>query len=144
MPALRTAFEIELGGLAFYERAQHETADAELRELLALFAEMERGHQRTLSQRYHVEPGTPSTPGVERAAIFAGVERRVRTADDLFRIALAFEERAAELFREKSLQMPRGSPEGLLYEELAAEEREHVVLLTAERRRFDEHKRGVL
>src|SRR5574337_1463979 len=39
--AVRMAYEIELGGRGFYQRAATETTDAELRELVARFAVME-------------------------------------------------------------------------------------------------------
>ena len=58
----------------------------------------------------------------------------------LFRLAIAFEERASAYFHERMAKAPAGSPERALYQELAAEEREHVTLLSTEHERW---KRGV-
>jgi glutamate synthase (NADPH) small chain len=55
MNAVRKAFEIELGGQAFYHRAAVSASDPALRELFARFAAMEREHMDTLAGRYHVD-----------------------------------------------------------------------------------------
>ena len=70
LDAVRMAFEIELGGRAFYQRAAAESSDDELRALFGRFAIMEGEHMETLSRRYHIEPPHPS-PGfrVELAAM---------------------------------------------------------------------------
>ena len=60
LDAVRMAFEIELGGRAFYQRAAAESGDDELRALFSRFAVMEGEHMETLSRRYHVEPPAPS------------------------------------------------------------------------------------
>ena len=74
LDAVRMAFEIELGGRAFYQRAAAESSDDELRALFGRFAVMEGEHMETLSRRYHIEPPHPSPDfRVELAAIFAGV-----------------------------------------------------------------------
>ncbi len=51
--AIRIAFEIELGGMAFYGRAAKEVQDPTLKELFGKFADMEKEHMATLSRRYH-------------------------------------------------------------------------------------------
>jgi len=85
MEAIRKAFEIELGGHAFYERASRESKDEELRELFGRFAGMEKEHMETLSKRYHAELPTPSADfQLDRAAIFAGVDRKPRTRPTCF------------------------------------------------------------
>ena len=55
LDAVRMAFEIELGGRAFYQRAAADSSDDELRALFGRFAVMEGEHMETLSRRYHVE-----------------------------------------------------------------------------------------
>ncbi len=55
MEAIRKAFEIELGGRAFYQRASQDAKDPYLRDLFARFAAMEDEHMQTLSKRYHAE-----------------------------------------------------------------------------------------
>ena len=145
MEAIRKAFEIELGGHAFYERASRESRDEELRELFGRFAAMEKEHMETLSKRYHAELPEPSADfQLDRAAIFAGVDRKPEDPANLFRIAIAFEQRAVNFFTERGTQCAQGTPEWQLYRELAAEEREHVELLTTEYRRWQGGKAGIL
>lgn len=145
MQAIRKAFEIELGGHAFYERAAREAKDPELRELFSRFAEMEREHMETLTARYHATlPAEGEDFQLDRAAIFAGVDRKPEDPANLFRIAIAFEQRAVDFFTREGERAPAGSAEQQLYRELAAEEREHVELLTTEYRRWQTGKAGIL
>jgi rubrerythrin len=145
LAAIRKAFEIELGGHAFYERASRDARDPLLTELFARFAAMEREHMDTLSRRYHVELPQPSADfQIDRAAIFAGVDRNPDDPANLFRIAIAFEQRAVDFFTREGEGAPAGSVERDLYSELAAEEREHVELLTTEFRRWEGGKTGLL
>ena len=116
MEAVRKAFEIELGGHAFYERASRDAKDPVLRELFGRFAGM----------------------------IFAGVDRKPEDPANLFRIAIAFEQRAVDFFTREGERAPAGSVESELYKELAAEEREHVALLSTEYRRWEAGKAGIL
>jgi rubrerythrin len=143
--AVRKAFEIELGGFAFYERAAKDASDAVLRDLFSRFAAMEQEHMLTLSRRYHAElPPASADFQIDRAAIFAGVKRNPDDPANLFRIAIAFEQRAVDFFAAEAEQAPAGSVERELYRELAAEEREHVQLLTTEFRRWEAGKAGLL
>jgi rubrerythrin len=145
LEAIRMAFEIEMGGHAFYQRASQDAKDPDLRELFGRFAEMEKEHMHTLSKRYHAELPKPSDEfQLDRAAIFAGVDRRPEDPANLFRIAIAFEQRAVDFFTEKGKEAADGSPERDLYQELAAEEREHVQLLTTEYNRWQTGRRGIL
>jgi homotetrameric NADPH-dependent glutamate synthase len=145
LEAIRMAFEIELGGMAFYSKAAQEAKEPVLRELFGKFAEMEKEHMATLSRRYHVEPPT-SQEGfkIDRAAVFGGLESRPGDPGNLFRIAIGFEQRAVKFFTERGAAAPEGSPERELYKELAAEEREHVDLLTTEYERWKQGKPGML
>ncbi|MFO1200122.1 MAG: hypothetical protein U1E86_24475 [Burkholderiaceae bacterium] len=145
MEAVRKAFEIELGGRAFYLRASQEAADPQMRDLFARFAAMEDEHMRTLSRRYHAELPAPADDfQIDRAAIFAGIDRKPEDPANLFRIAIAFEQRAVDFFSQEGEKAPDGSVERDLYRELAAEEREHVELLTTELRRWQSGKTGIL
>ena len=144
LEAIRSAFEIELGGMAFYTRAAKEASAPALRELFSRFAAMEQQHMATLSARYHVEPPPPGDFRLDQAALYAGTNHQPDAPDNLFRIALAFEERAAAFFEERRARCPEGSAEATLYQELAAEEREHVYLLAGERQRFRAGKPGLL
>ncbi|MGF1640079.1 MAG: ferritin family protein [Rhodospirillales bacterium] len=143
--AVQIAFEIELGGRAFYRQAAATAKDRGLRELFGKLAEMEDQHIETLSRRYHASlPALPERSGVARAAIFAGIDGRTEDAADLLRIAIACETRAREFFEEQSRQMPEGSVAHQLYRELAAEEHEHAELLSTELDRRAEGKTGLL
>ena len=144
MDAVRMAFEIELGGRAFYQRAAADSSDDELRALFGRFAAMEGEHMEILTRRYHVQPPVPSTAfRVELAAIFAGVEHRPQDPENLFRIAIALEERAAAFFATRAGAAATGSPEQRLFIELGAEEREHASLLATEYQRWRARKPGL-
>lgn len=145
LDAIRMAFEIELGGQAFYRRASQEASDPTLKELFGRFAEMESEHMQTLTRRYHAKvPALSEAFSVDRAAIYAGLESRPNDPSSLFQIAIASEERAVAFFTERSKQSLADSVEHQLYKELAAEEREHVALLTTEFERWKEGKPGLL
>jgi len=145
LDAIRAAFEIELGGHAFYQRAANESKDPALRELFGRFAGMEKEHMETLSRRYHADlPQAGDDFQIDHAAIFAGVDRKPEDPANLFRIAISFEERAVKFFTEQGERAPGGSVERDLYKELAAEEREHVAILTTEYERWKAGKAGLL
>lgn len=137
LDALRCAFEIELGGRAFYQRAAAETGDATLRGLFRRFAVMEGEHMEALSRRYGLSLPDPSPAfRIATAAVHAGVEAGPQDADALFRIAIALEQRAAGYFAAHAAMLPPGSPERRLYEELCVEEREHARMLVQELARW--------
>ena len=144
LDAIRAAFEIELGGMAFYTRAAREAKDPELRDLFSRFAAMEQQHMATLSIRYHVDPRPAGSFEIDRAAVYAGIPHRPDAPDNLFRIAIAFEERAAAFFEQRQAGCRTGSAEAALYQELAAEEREHVQVLATEMQRWRAGKPGLL
>ena len=145
MEAIRTAFEIELGGGAYYRKAAEEATEPALKDLFQRMSEMEDEHLETLQRRYHavVPPPSPDFETV-RAAIFAGLEHNPSDPANLLRVAIGFEERAVTFFAGHLEECPEGSVERELYAELAAEEREHVELLTLELERFEAGKGGIL
>jgi len=145
LDAIRIAFEIELGGMAFYTRAAKEASDPVLQALFAKFTDMEKEHMATLSRRYHAAVPAPTQDfKLDRAAVYAGISNKPEDPANLFRIAIAFEQRAVKFFEERFGQTQAGSPERQLYKELAAEEREHVDLLTTEFERWKVGKPGLL
>jgi len=145
LEAIRMAFEIELGGQAFYKRASAESKDPILKELFQKFVGMEEEHMATLSARYHAAVPKPAEDfKIDRAAIYAGIPNRPEDPANLFRIAIAFEQRAVKFFAERSATVKAGSVEHQLYKELAAEEQEHVALLTTEFERWKQGKPGLL
>lgn len=143
--AIRTAFQIELGGKAFYERAADQVADPVLKGLFTKFSAMEHEHMETLSRRYHVQPPDPAEGfRVDIAAIQAGVEGDIADPETLFRMAITFEKRAVDFFSKRANAVPEGSTEQDLYKELAAEEVEHVALLETEFQRWSKGRAGML
>jgi glutamate synthase (NADPH) small chain len=145
LQAVRAAFEIEMGGRAFYNRAAEETDEPGLRELFRSLAAMEEEHMETLARRYHAQaPARLTSFAVERAALFAGLDNGPGDPGNLLRIAIACEQRAAHYFMERSACAPDGSLEAQLYQELAAEEREHAALLMTEYERWGQGKAGLL
>lgn len=142
--AVRMAFEIELGGRAFYQRAAADSSDPALRELFGRFAVMEGEHMETLARRYHLDVPDPSPAfRVEVAALFADVAHRPQDPDNLFRIAIALERRAAAFFTEHADAAPAGSAEAALFRELAAEEQEHASTLATELQRWQQGRPGL-
>jgi glutamate synthase (NADPH) small chain len=125
--AVRTAVQIELGGRAFY-RAAAAASHGQLSELFEAFAAMEDDHLETLARRYHVYLDDTVGESPLRAATMP------HDPDSLFAEAIAFEQRAVEFFTERATGAPGAARD--LYEELAAEEREHVDLLKTERDRW--------
>jgi rubrerythrin len=145
LKAIRTAFEIELGGQAFYQQAAASSTDPHLKTLFGRFAAMEKEHMDTLSRRYHTTiPASSQHLRMDVLAIYGGVEGQPEDPANLFRIAIGLEKRAVDFFLERSAQAPDGSAERQLYRELAAEEREHVALLSTEYERWRAGKPGLL
>jgi homotetrameric NADPH-dependent glutamate synthase len=145
LTAIRTAFEIELGGGAFYRRAAERATDPALKDLFFRFAEMEDEHMRTLSRRYHATVPTSSDAiRLEVLKLYSGVDGSPDDPEMLFRTAIGLERRAVEFFDRRSHDVAEGSPEHGLYLELAAEEREHVELLSTEFTRWKAGKPGLL
>jgi len=142
--AVRLAFEIELGGRNFYQRAAATTNDDELRALFTRFAVMEGEHMETLSRRYHLDVPDPSDDfRIEVAAIFADVKHRPLDPANLFSIAISLEKRAAGFFEGRAGAAAPGSAQHQLFLELAAEEREHAEMLETELRRWRERRPGI-
>ncbi len=145
MEAIRTAFEIELGGGAYYRKAAQEASDPILIDLFTRMSAMEDEHLDTLVRRYHAEVPAPS-PDFEttRAAIYAGLDHNPQDPANLLRVAIGFEKRAVAFFSGHVDECAPGTVERELYEELAAEEVEHVEMLTTELERYLAGKGGIL
>ena len=142
---VRMAFEIELGGRAFYQRAAADSIDPALRTLFSRFAVMEGEHMETLARRYHVDAPVPSKAlRVEAAALFAEVENRPQDPANLFRIAIGLEQRAMRFFTARAAQAFEGSATQRLYCELAAEEWGHAELLATEYEHWQAGRTGRL
>lgn len=140
LSAIRTAFEIELGGLAFYERSAEHTTDPALKELFSRLAVTERDHLETLSSRYHVPP--PAAANKAKGPV--APHRKVDDPATLFRAAIAFEQDAARFFSTEAAKEGATPLQRQLYRELAAEENEHAGLLETEYKRWTAGKPGML
>ncbi len=147
MRAIRQAFEIELGAATFYESHADEVDDAELGELFRRLAVMEREHAETLALRYHVEPpekveGARMTAA--QVAVYSGFDEPLNDGIDVLKLAIHLEERARDFFARERDKLDPDSPAFTLYQELEAEEIEHIDLLATEFRRFAQGKPGLL
>lgn len=137
--AIRTAFEIELSGHAFYLCASALADDPVLTELFGRLAAMENEHIALLTRRYHVEVDLDAGTAPSLAPDIS--------ADDpaaLFRQAIAFEERTATFFAKNAERDGADPAERQLYRELAAEEQEHIALLRTEFARWRQGRPGLL
>ena len=128
--AVRHAVEIELGGIAYYERGAASTGDPAVRDLFLKLVAMEQEHRETLARRYHVEVPDEAAPGLSpaRVAVYAGADPPAEP-EALLRLAVQLEQRARAFFAERGALFPEGSAQRGLYRELEAEEAEHVALL---------------
>ena len=145
LEGIRKAFEIELGGQAFYRRAAADTDEPILRDLFEGLARMEGEHMQTLSRRYHADvPAGKTMADLDVAAVFGGIVNRPADPANLFRIAIALENRASAYFADCAARAADGSVEQQLYRELAAEEREHAQMLGTEYARWQAGKPGLL
>jgi glutamate synthase (NADPH/NADH) small chain len=145
--AISQAFEIELGGMAFYGRGAGTASAPELKELCQRLYEMEQEHLGILSRRYHVDPPALPSEGLTHAqmAVYAGAELGPEaTGVDLLELALTLEERARDFFSAEARKLSDGSPEWRLYRELEAEEFDHVATIATELERHKSGRRGLL
>jgi homotetrameric NADPH-dependent glutamate synthase len=145
--AVRQAFEIEYGAVAFYGSQADACQDPALRDLFNRLAEMEREHAELLERRYHVSGGAPDTASVASAARIAlrtGHDGPVEDEVSLLRLAIHLERRALRFFAVEREKLPEESPARSLYQELEAEEEEHVAMLSTELLRLQEGKPGIL
>ncbi len=140
--AVRTAFEIELGGRAFYQRASVDASEDSMRALFHEFAAMEGRHMEALARRHHIAEIPHASPAftTEMAAIFAGVDSRPREPGNLFRIAIAAEHRAAGFFLQRAARARAGSADQRQYLQLANEEHEHAQTLSRQFRLWRERQ----
>ncbi|MBI2501154.1 MAG: hypothetical protein HYW02_06795 [Deltaproteobacteria bacterium] len=136
---LQEAFQIEVGSSLFYQRLAEAVDDPESADFFEEMAEMEREHASELSKKYHLhlgdrvfqDTGRPLPyPFFEDLCFFneSGEIRR------LFDCAIRLEKKTLTFFENKVPLIPEGR-ERELYQELAAEEREHIVLLESRRDR---------
>ncbi|MDO8391331.1 MAG: NADPH-dependent glutamate synthase [Actinomycetota bacterium] len=140
--AIRKAFEIELGGRDFYVAAALHTHDNALRDTFERLATMEGEHIETLVRRYHLPPPPGADGNLHPGMLQAGGSRDATDPLDLLGMAIDLERRAEAYFRTRiDLATPTAA---ILYRELAAEEVEHIDLLTTELAAMRANRRGLL
>ncbi len=144
--AIRRAFAIELGGQAFYRRGAQEIEDPRVRELFGRLAAMEVGHMSTLTRRYHAAPPEAGAdgPSMAQVAVYADAALPAGNGAELLKLAVHLEMKARDFFTEQVELLEEGTPAWELYQELAAEEQEHVDLLETELQRYLTDKPGLL
>ncbi|MBW2523019.1 MAG: NADPH-dependent glutamate synthase [Deltaproteobacteria bacterium] len=145
--AISHAFEIELGGMAYYSRGAKQAKDETLAELFTKLSDMEKEHLHTLMRRYHVEPPELPLEGLTptQMAIYAGADLSEGAGGiELLELALRLEERARDFFASQAVKLEEGSEEWRLYRELEAEEWDHVAIIETEIDRFKAGKPGML
>jgi len=144
--AIRAAFEVELGGRAFYAAGAEKTKDPELKELFERLAAMEAEHIEILAARYHLPPPDLGAVGPDTTAfgVYAGIDSDVVDGEDLLELALILERRARDFFAQRARQFEDGSEEWRLLRELEAEEWEHVAIIETELERWRAGKGGML
>ena len=142
LDAVRTAFEIELGGRDFYIAAAKHTSDEAMHDMFERLAAMEREHIDTLVQRYHLPPPPDADGELHPGVLQAGGHDTPDAPIELLERALTLEQRAEAFFTSR---LPTAAPAAYeLYRELAAEEGEHIALLTTELTALRSNRRGLL
>jgi rubrerythrin len=138
--------EIELGGVEFYRRGAERAEQPALKELFGRLAGMERGHIEVLNRRYHAAPSTVPASGISlsQIAVYADADAAPDSLDGLLELAIQLETRARNFFAAEGARLPAGSPQQSLYQELEAEEQEHIDLLIAERAQLSRGRPGLL
>jgi glutamate synthase (NADPH) small chain len=142
--AIRHAFEIEMGGMSFYQKGAEMVSDPHLKDLFSRLVTMEEEHMKTLCKRYHIKAPVIDGPSLAQVAVYADEKAPSSDGDTLLRLAIRLEKRARDFFAGRSKRLEEGTPEWRLYRELEAEEQEHVDLLTTELARWQSGKGGVL
>jgi hypothetical protein len=103
---------------------------------------MEREHIDTLVRRYHLSPPDDANGDLHPGALQAGAQRVPTDPLDLLELALTLEQRAEAFFVAHGDDAAPAARE--LYRELAAEEGEHIALLTTELAALRSNRRGLL
>jgi rubrerythrin len=143
---IREAVQLELDSYHFYRLAWRRVGDPVLRSFLEEFAQLEMDHLHELVAKYHIhlDPKVLAvSPAADRAfarSLFAGIDLEDPASGPagLFDRAIEMEHRTLHHFRSLAEIVPEG-PEKDVCLELAAEELEHIRLLTAEREHIGAH-----
>lgn len=132
---VRQAYEIELGGAAFYAQGRAQARDPDLTTIFGRLEQMEQEHAALLSRRYHLPAPADSAHAPAWQALL-GADTLPTEAEALLLLALRLEQRACRHFEDAARALSEGSAAWRLCRELEAEEREHVVLIEDQLRRL--------
>ena len=136
--AIREAVQFELDAFHFYKLARDKAQDPAQRAVLERMFEAELDHLHELEEKYHahldreVVELSDNEDQLLANWLFQGIRFNEDTGiADLYKAAIEMEIRTRDHFRKLAGELPAGL-ERDLYAELAAEEEEHVALLTGE------------
>jgi rubrerythrin len=136
--AIRDAVQFELNAFHFYKLARDRAQDPAQRAVLERMYEAELDHFHELEQKYHVHLDREAVELSQDEEtllanwLFEGIRFSADTGiADLYRAAIEMEVRTRDHFRKFARDLPPGLERDLCAE-LAAEEDEHVALLTGE------------
>jgi rubrerythrin len=132
---VRQAYEIELGGAAFYAQGRAQARDPDLATIFGRLEQMEQEHAALLSRRYHLPAPADSAHAPAWQALL-GADTLPTETEALLLLALRLEQRACRHFEDAARALSEGSAAWRLCRELEAEEREHVVLIEDQLRRL--------
>lgn len=140
---VREAVQFELDMYNFYRLALQHAVDERQRAVLEELYLKEQDHMAELEDKYHVhlDADVKHLPesAQELAAqwIFEGIDLEGPEGKvlPLYDVAIRMETRTRDHFRARAAAAPEG-PQKAVYQELAAEEEEHVSLLETERAQF--------
>jgi glutamate synthase (NADPH) small chain len=141
--AIRQATQFELNSYHFYRLAVERTGNPQHRVILEQLYENELDHLHELKQKYHLHLDDkvlllhPAFEELLADRLFSGIDFNEDSgAAALYRQAIEMERRTRDHFRLCAGAAPQGF-EKELYEELAAEEEEHIAMLETEMAQFE-------
>jgi len=139
--ALRMAMQFELNAYYFYRLAWERTRNPQHKVILEYMYQNELDHLRELEEKYHAHLGDevfamqPELEELLADEIFQGIDfNEQRSAEQLYRQAIQMERRTRDHYQEAA--RTAGGFEKELYQELAAEEEEHIAMLETEMKQF--------
>jgi len=140
---VQEAVQYEIDMYQFYRLAMPRTSNAELHAVLEELYHKEEDHLEELEQKYHLHFDSEFRRLPERAEkllsqwIFRGIDFNDanKHVTEVYDAAIAMERRTRDHFQACADSLPAGGQKET-YQELAAEEEEHVSILETEREQF--------
>ena len=134
LEAVREALQLELNSFHFYKLAKERASNPQIRQVLEQLYESELDHLHELEAKYHahLDPEVIDLTADAEKLLAGWLFQDIRLGDDtsiqgLYQAAIAMERRTKAHF-ENRVQQTEGL-ERDLYQELAAEEEEHIAML---------------